>query len=143
MPRLPLIPLLCATLTVAAVSAGCSSSDKPANDQHTPTSELPPLPAEPLQPGAAKVSPGGVTTAVDVPSDATESQFGQACHAAKVWFDEQGGDPKARVEDYLKKLQEPGFNDPGNFNTTWAELTPAQQSGVIMSANMAADGQCE
>ncbi len=38
-------------------------------------------------------------------------------------FNEVAAKARQRVEDYLKKLQEPGFNDPGNFNTTWAELT--------------------
>ena len=109
----------------------------------TSTSELPPLPAEPPQPGAIGVSPGGVTTKVDVPADATESQYGQACHAAKVWMDGQQTDPKTLVEPYLKMIQAPDFTGPGNFNTPWANLTPAQQAGVIMAVNGAANGECE
>ncbi|MDX1870544.1 lipoprotein LpqV [Mycolicibacterium sp. 120266] len=131
----------------AAVLAGCSShSDTPAapnSTSATPTSEPPPLPQEsPLPAGAVAVSPDGVTTAVDVPSDATESQYGQACHAAKLWLDEQHAEPRTLVESYLKTLQAPDARGPGSFNTPWAQLTPAQQAGVIMAANAAANGEC-
>jgi hypothetical protein len=134
------VALLTALLALAI--AGCSSNEqKPST---TSTSEPPPLPAEPAQPGAIGVSPGGVTTRVDVPSDATESQYGQACHAAKVWMDEQHAeDPKTLVEPYLKMVQAPGFTGPGNFNTPWADLTPAQQAGVILAISGAANGECE
>jgi len=134
---------------LALTLAGCSSTgDKPGQSSAVPsastsTSELPPLPAEPTQPGAIGVSPGGVTTKVDVPSDATESQYGQACHAAKVWMDGQQADPKTLVEPYLKMVQAPDFTGPGNFNTLWAQLTPAQQAGVIIAVNGAANGDCE
>jgi hypothetical protein len=129
------------TLTVA----GCTSNEqKPSTSTPpTPTTELPPLPAEPAQPGAIGVSPGGVTTKVDVPADATESQYGQACHAAKLWMDGQQADPKTLVEPYLKLIQAPDFTGPGNFNTPWANLTPAQQAGVIVAINGAANGACE
>ena len=60
----------------------------------------------------------------------------------RLYADAQGGDPKVQVEPYLKVLQEPGFSDPGNFHTPWSELTPAQQAGVILAVNAAADGQC-
>jgi hypothetical protein len=104
---------------------------------------MPPLPAEPAEPGAVGVSPGGVTTRVDVPADATESQYGQACHAAKVWMDSQQADPQTLVEPYLKMVQAPDFTGPGNFNTPWANLTPAQQAGVIIAITGAANGECE
>jgi hypothetical protein len=132
-----------AFLTLTLV--GCSSNEqKPLTSATTAsTSELPPLPAEPAQPGAVGVSPGGVTTQVDVPSDATESQYGQACHAAKVWIDSQQTDPKTLVEPYLKLIQAPDFTGPANFNTPWATLTPAQQAGVILAVNAAANGECE
>jgi|SRR3954468_21774176 hypothetical protein len=134
------VALLTALLALAI--AGCSSNEqKPST---TSTTEPPPLPAEPAEPGAIGVSPGGVTTRVDVPSDATESQYGQACHAAKVWMDEQhADDPKTLVEPYLKIVQAPDFTGPGNFNTPWANLTPAQQAGVIIAVNGAANGECE
>jgi hypothetical protein len=92
---------LCTALLALTV-AGCSSNEqKSTPPPTTSTSELPPLPAEPAQPGAVGVSPGGVTTKVDVPADATESQYGQACHAAKVWMDGQQADPQTLVEPYL------------------------------------------
>ena len=130
------VALFCALLTLTV--AGCSSTEHKPSTPTTPTaptSEPPPLPAEPAQPGAIGVSPGGVTTRVDVPADATESQYGQACHAAKVWMDGQQGDPKTLVEPYLKMIQALDFTGPGNFNTPWANLTPAQQAGVIMASS--------
>ncbi len=137
------VALLVALLTVTV--AGCSSNEQKSSPSSptTATSELPPLPAEPAQPGAVGVSPGGVTTRVDVPADATESQYGQACHAAKVWMDSQQADPKTLVEPYLKTIQAPDFTGPGNFNTPWADLTPAQQAGVILAVTGAANGECE
>jgi hypothetical protein len=78
-----------------------------------------------------------------VPADATESQYGQACHAAKVWMDSRQTDPKTLVEPYLKMVQAPDFTGPGNFNTPWANLTPAQQAGAIMAVTGAANGECE
>ena len=138
------VALFTALLMLTVV--GCSSNEqKPSTSISPPasTSELPPLPAEPARPGAVGVSPGGVTTRVDVPADATESQYGQACHAAKVWMDSQQADPKTLVEPYLKMVQEVDFTGPGNFNTPWANLTPAQQAGVIMAVTGAANGECE
>jgi hypothetical protein len=146
MRRYPQRVALCGALLILAI-AGCSSHEqKPSTSAQSPTtstSEPPPLPAEPAQPGAIGVSPGGVTTQVDVPADATESQYGQACHAAKVWMDSQQTDPKTLVEPYLKLLQVPDFTGPGNFNTPWANLTPAQQAGVVLAVNSAANGECE
>lgn len=145
MRRYPQRIALCSAV-VALALAGCSSTEEkpaPAPSTSTSTSELPPLPAEPTQPGQVEVSPGGITTKVDVPPDATESQYGQACHAAKVWMDGQQADPKTLVEPYLKILQAPDFTGPGNFNTPWAQLTPAQQAGVILAVNGAANGECE
>ena len=144
MRRYPRRVALIAAL-LALIVAGCSSREQqPSNPPPTTsTSELPPLPAEPAQPGAVGVSPGGVTTRVDVPADATESQYGQACHAAKVWMDSQQADPKTLVEPYLKMVQAPDFTGPGNFNTPWANLTPAQQAGVIVAVKGAANGECE
>jgi len=129
------------------VVAGCSSNEQKSSTSTPPsttsTSELGPLPAEPAEPGAIGVSPGGVTTRVDVPADATESQYGQACHAAKVWMDGQHADPKTLVEPYLKMVQAAAYTGPGNFNTPWASLTPAQQAGAIMAVTSAASGECE
>ena len=148
MRRYPKSALLFSAALLALLGAGCSSAEKPAETSTsaqagTQTSELPPLPAEPTPPDAVGVSPDGVTTKVDVPADSTESQYGQACHAAKLWMDGQQGDPKALVEPFLKSLQAPDAVGPGSFDTPWAQLTPAQQAGVIMAVNGAANGDCE
>jgi hypothetical protein len=138
------VVLLLIALLALAVT-GCSSNERQpsASTPTTSTSEMPPLPAEPAEPGAIGISPGGVTTKVDVPADATESQYGQACHAAKVWMDGQQADPKTLVEPYLKMIQAPDFTGPGTFNTSWATLTPAQQAGAIIAVTGAANGECE
>jgi hypothetical protein len=88
------------------------------------------------------VSPGGITTEVAAPADATESEYGQACHAAKLWMDERQADAKTLVEPYLQILQAPDASGPGTFGRTWAALTPGQQAGVIMAVNGAANGDC-
>jgi hypothetical protein len=142
MRRFPQRLALCIAIAALAL-AGCSGGEhKPAPSPTTSTSEPPPLPPETPNAGAVEVSPGGVTTKVDVPADATESQYGQACHAAKVLMDGQQADPKTLVEQYLKVLQAPNFTGPGNFNTPWAQLTPAQQAGVIMAVESASNGEC-
>lgn len=159
MSRDPNRALRCGTaasfVVLVAAVAGCSAADDSAPaagsspaaattlPPTTPTSDLPPLPAEPTPPDSVAVSPGGVTTKVDVPSDATESQYGQACHAAREWMNTQQGDPPTLAEAYLKELQNPGAVGPGTFDTSWAQLTPAQQAGVIMAVYGAANAECE
>lgn len=127
---------VCGTV-LAILIAGCSSGEpgepEPSVQTTTPAGQTP---------TAGGVSSGGVTTRVDAPAEATESQYGQACLAAKRWFDERGGDPRTLVEAYLKTVQEPGFVGPATFDARWAELTPGQQAGVVMAAAGAADGQC-
>lgn len=129
------------TATALTVLTGCGP-DKQSGTAQTPAAELPTQSREHPAPGGVAVSPGGVTTAVDVPSAATESEFGQACHAAKLWMDGQRADPTTLVEPYLSILQRPETRDPGNFNTPWVELTAAQQAGVIMAATSASKGEC-
>ncbi|GAA2437260.1 lipoprotein LpqV [Mycolicibacterium llatzerense] len=129
------------TATALTVLTGCGP-DKQSGTAQTPAAELPTQSHEHPAPGGVAVSPGGVTTAVDVPSAATESEFGQACHAAKLWMDGQRADPTTLVEPYLSILQRPETRDPGNFNTPWVELTAAQQAGVIMAATSASKGEC-
>ena len=139
MRRYPIALLATAAVTLLA---GCGSSEpestETAASSQTPTSETPRLPAEAAVSGAVRVSPDGVTTVVDVPSEATESEYGQACLAAKRWFDEH----REPVEAYLKTLQSGGTSGPGSFNAAWTELTPARQAGVIMAANAASRGEC-
>jgi hypothetical protein len=94
-------------------------------------------------PGEVSVSPGGVTTAVGADAQSTEEEYFQACHAAKVWMDEKGGDPKAQVEPYLASLQAPdAAPGPGTYDKPWAQLEPARQAAVIVAVQAAADDLC-
>lgn len=128
---------------VCAGVAGCGSNPQPAPSHTSTTAGSPTSTSTPTAPpNAVGVSPGGVTTKVDVPSEATESQYGQACHAAHEWMVAQHVDPTTLVEPYLKTLQQPGATGPGTFDTTWAKLTRAQQAGVIMAADQASRGEC-
>jgi len=99
--------------------------------------------ARPPGPGAVSVSPGGVTTDVDVPAASSEEEYGQACKAAKVWMDQHGGDPRTLIEPYLATLQAPGAAvGTATFNTSWAQLAPARQAAVIVAVRAAASAQC-
>lgn len=143
MRRYPILVTAAAT----ALLTGCApSTEEPDTTTSAPgpsTSEVSSQPQDgPVPQGAVQVSPGGVTTAVGAPADATESGYGQACLAAKAWFDGRLGDEPASVEAYLQTVQTPGAIGPGSFNIPWADLTPGQQAGVIMAVNAAADGQC-
>ncbi len=142
--------MACATVTVGATffSAACSSATHdagpttPSQAAAAPSEQLPAGQSAP-DPGATGISPDGVTTSVDVPSEATESQYGQACHAARIWLGERQQDPRTLVEPYLKTLQDPAFVGPATFDAPWVQLTPSQRAGVIMAVNAAADGQCD
>lgn len=131
---------------LAVLAAGCSGDrdDDGTGSVTEPTEDVTETlgAAEPVAPGGVAVSPGGVTTRVEVPPAAEESQFGQSCLAATRWMAEQGGDPLTLVEPYLELVQQPGFTDPGNFNIPWVELTPGQQAGVILAVTTAAEGGC-
>ena len=130
------------TAAAAALLSGCSpSAEEPATDTSAPSttaSATSPSQEEQVPDGAVQVSPGGVTTGVGAPADATESGYGQACLAARAWFDAQNG----TVEAYLQTVQAPGAVGPGSFNTPWPELSPGQQAAVIMAANAAANAEC-
>jgi len=88
------------------------------------------------------MSPDGVTTRVDVPAESTEEQYAQACRAAKEWMDSQGGDRNQLVEPFLKQLQASAESGPATFNSTWAQLSAAQQAAVIVAVQAGADGAC-
>jgi Putative lipoprotein LpqV len=138
-PKSAVLAVAAVTTVTALAGTACSPAEQP-EPATSATATAPATP--PARAGAAGVSPGGITTDVDAPSAATESEYGQACLAARRWMDGQGGDPRTLVEPYLKILQAPDFRDPGNFNAPWVTLTPGQQAGVIMAANAAADGEC-
>jgi Putative lipoprotein LpqV len=126
-------------------AAGCSPGGDSGGHAGKTTSPAARSAAAPtsLPASAIGVSPGGITTRVDAPAESTEEEYFQACHAAKVWMDGQQADPKTLVEPYLQVIQAPDFIGPGSFNTPWAQLTPAQQAGVIMAVTGAANGECE
>jgi hypothetical protein len=130
---------------VAAIATGCSSGTDapPATQPLTATTSSPPASSPPRPaPGEVGVSPGGVTTAVGAPADSTEDDYFQACRAAKTWMDQQGGDPKAQIEPYLKTVQEAQSVGPGTFDRRWSDLSPGQQSAVIVAVEAAADALC-
>ncbi|KWX68005.1 lipoprotein LpqV [Mycobacterium sp. NAZ190054] len=126
----------------AAILAGCSSEPEPAPTTTSPSSS-PSSPQATAPPAGVGVSPGGVTTSVDAPADSTEDDYFQACRAARTWIDGQGGDPHAQIEPYLKSVQDAPTGGPGTFGKTWSELTPGQQSAVIVAVEAAADALCD
>ena len=129
---------------MALAIAGCSSGGEGGEGSSTPatttaTSSETHTPA----PGAIEVSPGGVTTAVGADAESTEDEYSQACQAAKVWIDQQGGDRKSQIEPFLKSIQDPNTPpSPATYNTPWAELSPARQAAVIVAVQAGADALC-
>jgi hypothetical protein len=93
-------------------------------------------------PGAVEVSPGGVTTGVGAPAESTEDEYFQACLAARTWIDQQGGDPKAQIEPYLRTLQSTDEPGPSTFGTPWSQLSPGRQAAVIVAVQAGADRLC-
>jgi hypothetical protein len=137
--------LLCVAATVTALAvAGCSSGGEGGHTSAAPTtttatSSETHIPA----PGAVEVAPGGATTAVGADAESTEEEYSQACQAAKVWIDQQGGDRKSQVEPLLKMLQDPNTPPgPATYNTPWAQLSPARQAAVIVAVQAGADSLC-
>ena len=82
------------------------------------------------------------TAAEARPADSTEDDYFQACRAAKAWMEQQGGDPKAQIEPYLKMVQSAEFVGPGTFHVPWSQLSPGQQSAVIVAVQAGADALC-
>lgn len=131
-----------AALLMTAVSlAGCSSggSGKPTALAPAPSADQPA--ADPGS-GPIGMSPGGVTTRIDVPAQSTEEQYAQACLATKEWMGAKGGDPHSLVEPFLKELQSSSDSGPATFKKTWAELDDAHRAAVIIAVKAAADGGC-
>ena len=126
-----------ALVVAAAVLTGCSpgGGDKP-------SPEALDAPAGESGGGPIGLSPGGVTTRIDIPAQSTEEQYAQACMATKAWMDTQGGDPDTLVEPYLKQAQAWTAPSPVTFNKTWAELADPQRAAVIIAVRAAADGGC-
>lgn len=126
--------------TCSWTTVGCSddgNGGKPAPSSSHPSTANNSLPA-----GAVGVSPAGVTTRVDAPADSTEEEYYQACHAAKVWMDDQSATGEAAIEPYLGMVQASASGVAGTWNKRWADLAPARQAGVIVAAQAAARGEC-
>ena len=130
-------------LVTAAVAllAGCSTEGGSRTDSpvHAPSAAQPDT-ATGGQP--VGVSPGGVTTRIDIPAQSTEEQYAQACLAAKDWMTAKGGDPHTMVEPYLREVQASVSSGPATFRKTWAELSQPEQAAVIIAVQAAADGGC-
>jgi Putative lipoprotein LpqV len=137
-------PLCVVTAAAALAIAGCSSggddgaAPSAAPTETTSTSTETPTAA----PGEVALSPEGVTTAVGAPAESTEEEYSKACIAAKTWMAQQGGDPKAQIEPYLKTLQSADAPGPSTFDTPWSQLSPGRQAAVIVAVQAAADALC-
>jgi hypothetical protein len=131
---------VCLGALVACSSGSESTPATPSNPLSTTTVST--SPTHTAAPGAVEVSPGGVTTGVGAPAESTEEEYFQACHAAKVWMDQHGGDPKSQIEPYLASLQSTDSTGPATFGTPWSKLTPARQSAAIVAVQAAADALC-
>ncbi|MEE9243631.1 MAG: lipoprotein LpqV [Mycobacterium sp.] len=135
--------LVMATL---GILSGCSSptEPKPASTapSTSPTSGAVTSTSVAQHPAGVGVSPDGVTTAVSAPAESTEDDYFQACRAARTWMDQQGGDPRAQFEPYLKTIQSAESFGPATFGRPWPELSPGQQSAVIVAVQGAVEGLC-
>jgi hypothetical protein len=143
----PILAVTAAAAVLSALLAGCSSGSNGGKPEPSTSSSAAPTTATTNQthtaaPGSVGVSPGGVTTAVGAPAESTEEEYFQACHAAKVWMTEQGGDQKAQFEPYLKSIQSADAASPATFNKPWSQLSPNRQAAVIVAAEAAADDLC-
>ncbi|MCV7179586.1 lipoprotein LpqV [Mycolicibacterium sphagni] len=129
----------CVTGLTACTSGGGGhgTSTTPAPPSGTPQTSATATPS-----GTIGTSPGGVTTRIDVPAESTEEQYAQACMATKKWMEAKGGDPTTLVEPFLKDLQSNAAPGPATFNSTWGQLSAAQQAAVIVAVKAAAEGGC-
>ncbi len=57
-------------------------------------------------------------------------------------MDQQGGDPKTQFEPYLKTIQTEQSFGPATFGRPWPELSPGEQSAVIVAVQGAVEGLC-
>jgi hypothetical protein len=147
MRRHPLGPAAVVALALGAAATGCSSGDDSSPPPSTATSSQAAAPqttteTRTAEPGQQEVTPGGVTTAVGAPAESTEEEYFQACHAARTWIDQRGGDPQSQIEPYLGELQRTESAGPGTFGSPWSKLTAGRQAAVIVAVEAAAAAQC-
>jgi hypothetical protein len=57
-------------------------------------------------------------------------------------MEQQGGEPRAQLEPYLKTVQSAESEGPATFGRPWSELSPGQQAAVIVAVEAAVDGLC-
>nr|WP_077102426.1 lipoprotein LpqV [Mycobacterium terramassiliense] len=126
-------------LAVTGCSHGTPGGTAPSHS--TRPSGIPRGPAS-ASPDAIGLTPGGVTTRVDVPADSTEEEYFQACHAAKVWMEAQPRTGASLFEPYLAMVQASPSGTPGTWGARWSELTLARQAAVITAARAAAADEC-
>ena len=138
-------------VTSAGVAlAGCSLFEDTQLESAAPVSPASPTTsatrpsatAQAPAPGT-QLSPSGVTTAVDAPASSTEEEYYNACHTARVWMAERGGQPHTQIEPYLAMVQASPSGEPGTWHTPWAQLSPERQSAVIVAVTAAANGGCD
>ncbi|SBS78583.1 putative lipoprotein LpqV [uncultured Mycobacterium sp.] len=138
----------CRSLFAAAAGVAALAACSPGGGGHNPSTTPAPsssaqLSTEAASPsGTVGTSPGGVTTRIDVPAESTEEQYAQACMASKTWMEGKGGDPTTLVEPFLQELQSNAPAGPATFNSTWGQLSTAQQAAVIIAVRAAAEGGC-
>lgn len=135
------LPSFAVAAVVAAALAGCSTGGVQKANPVSPASDAE-RPVEASPDGKIALSPGGVTTKIDVPAQSTEEQYAQACMTAKDWMAAKGGDPDTLVEPFLKDAQSATQTGPATFGKTWPELNEAEQAAVIIAVRAAADGGC-
>jgi Putative lipoprotein LpqV len=134
-----------AVVVAALVLAVTGCSDGAPGGKVTSSSARPsgiPRGPDTAPPGAVGLSPGGVTTRVDVPADSTEEEYFQACHAAKVWMEGQPRTGGSLFEPYLAMVQAAQAGTEGTWNARWTDLTPARQAALITAARAAANDEC-
>ena len=136
--RLIAATALCGIAALAAPACSTGRSDAPAAAPGPSADEPAAQPGE----GPIGVSPGGVTTRVDMPAQSTEEQYAQACLAAKDWMVGTGGDPDTLVEPYLKEVQGATEGTRASFGKTWGQLSDPERAAVIIAVRAAADGGC-
>lgn len=135
------LPLFTVAAAAAAAVAGCSSGAPDRAVPEAPTGAAEQSVAQSADSRIA-VSPGGVTTKINVPAQSMEEQYAQACMNAKDWMTARGGDPKNLVEPFLKEVQSSDQVSPAAFGKTWPQLSEAEQAAVIIAVEAAADGGC-
>lgn len=119
------------TLEAATTSAVESTSE-------SPTTTTPPAAAD-----IYEVTPGGLTTAVNVPITKSDAEMAQGCIDAKPVLAMFGGD----IEVTLAMMQATEADSTENFTVDsegdpWGDATPSDQAAVIAALHAAADGDC-